>query len=461
MKKIKENHTFVCLMMVITCIMLIYLMEATANIPLMDYWKYLSNIGERALTSGVSFSDIYNNNGVHHSPLQLLFFVWNIRVFKYNVQLEIFGGILIFGLGLAVIYKWYKNYVDSSNTRLFWTLFICITLFFYSLGQWEILTQEFSMAFAVRQLLILFTFYFMEKYFKNNQHRARYLFEICVMLCFVIITSSAYFVAIAMVVATMTFVDFMSNNHTTKSVLKWDSIIVLSMIASGILYFALGNGQSENSSITIDGTGFNVGEVLKGFVYICGSSVLGDNPNLTYITIVGMLLIIFTIFMIILYIDKKMYKNTYFPAALLLYGGFQMIIIIGGRLSRFDASYLMSSRYACDTKFVLVGDLCIFAYYLSMVMNTKINNKGRMIRFSGIFCIICMLLFLMGNNAVELKKAPYRKIYLEEMMTKMDDIENVTDEELAGFQADANYVRQGIEIMQKNHLGIYKYRNED
>lgn len=143
--------------------------------------------------------------------------------------------------------------------------------------------------------------------------------------------------------------------------------------------------------------------------------------------------------------------------ALVLYGVFQMLIILVGRIGSFDARYMISSRYAFDTKFVLIGDLCIMAMCFGSMYNGfeyHINKWGRVVCLS---CVILMIGGILYNDCIEYKKAPYRRIYLENMVEIMDNADRLDDEELAPLQADPNAIRKGVEIMKKYQIGIYKY----
>ena len=62
----------------------------------------------------------------------------------------------------------------------------------------------------------------------------------------------------------------------------------------------------------------------------------------------------------------------------------------------------------------------------------------------------------------EIKIQNYRKIYCDNLINMMLNIEEYSDDELAVFQAgDPNLVRDGVELMKKYKLGIFHYLEKD
>ena len=61
------------------------------------------------------------------------------------------------------------------------------------------------------------------------------------------------------------------------------------------------------------------------------------------------------------------------------------------------------------------------------------------------------------TDIAELKRAPYRKQYDDNLIQMMFQIEEYPDDELYLFQANSpEMVRSGIDIMKKYHLGVFR-----
>ena len=71
---VKKNRRILLIVGTFLSIQLIYLSNATANTPLMDYWYYINDLLPSLFRGGVSFAQLWNNAGIHRSPLQLMFF---------------------------------------------------------------------------------------------------------------------------------------------------------------------------------------------------------------------------------------------------------------------------------------------------------------------------------------------------------------------------------------------------
>ena len=63
---------------------------------------------------------------------------------------------------------------------------------------------------------------------------------------------------------------------------------------------------------------------------------------------------------------------------------------------------------------------------------------------------------LLSSYSKEWKIAPYRKIYCENLVEGINNIDNLSGDDFAPYQSDEQYVRKGVEIMKKYKLGIYR-----
>ncbi|MDD3138292.1 MAG: hypothetical protein PHX08_04880 [Lachnospiraceae bacterium] len=449
----KRNHIFITLLSFFAIVICIYLSEATANVPVMDYWRYISRLANKMYTSGLSFSDVYNNNGVHHSPIQLILFGLNVKIFHLNTLVEIYLGAIVFCISLIPIYNWYCKHVNRNN-KLYWPFIICLMISFFSLSQWEILTLEFSLAFAIRQLMYVLCFLFTEKMLRNDEVYGKYAIDLAFVYIIVICSNSAYFVAFGAALSLIIIFDFLSNTkENRKKYLLQYIILGGGMFLGLILYYCLGNKESRGAAtLGIP----KIQEIIKGVLYIFGSSAVGDNSNHKFILILGGMAIVLTVVCVTLYFKEHIYQETYFPIVLLAYGFFQIISIMIGRVGAYSAEYLISSRYSFDTKWILVADICIVAIWISRKdKNITVLTHDRLKILTIVICLCFILIGILANNRNEKSIAPYRKQYFNNMIEKMIKTETLSDNDLTDFQADPNDVREGINLMKKYKLGIF------
>ena len=86
LKIYKENRIFIWALILGLFFQLVYLSTASTNVPLMDYWQYINMFVEKMNNGGLTFADIWQNYGIHRSPLQFLYFIMNVRIFHLNVR---------------------------------------------------------------------------------------------------------------------------------------------------------------------------------------------------------------------------------------------------------------------------------------------------------------------------------------------------------------------------------------
>ncbi|WP_455559643.1 hypothetical protein, partial [Agathobaculum hominis] len=61
------------------------------------------------------------------------------------------------------------------------------------------------------------------------------------------------------------------------------------------------------------------------------------------------------------------------------------------------------------------------------------------------------------STVKEYKIAPYRREYGMQLIDKMQRVDELSDSDFDQFQAKGESVRNGIDIMQEYHLGVFRY----
>lgn len=444
-----------------------YLSLLTANIPLMDYWRYIHEIGEKVMNNNLSLLDFWTPSaGVHRNPLLYILLCINIKYFNYNVPLEINAGTVILCVNACFVYYIFRNIIKAEKP---WNykdqlLFLPILLSVLNINQWEILTEQFSLTFMFRIFIYNIIFINVDKYCKNDKKWIRSTLIInALIFVSILLLSQGYFPAFVGTIACILILNFILDfrEYRYRYLYKYVSIFIVMLIAVGIYL----NGISVNANNK--GNMFNQifdfifkGDLIKSNLIMFAATILPtayiQKYGLNLYLIIGCIVALIVIFSIFLYIKQKMYKKTYYPIMLILYAWFNIILISFARVTSFDLNYLATSRYVVETTMLLVGAFWILLY----VYITKVNKY-----FNKVIVIIFVASIILFTNSRidEVRTAPYRKIYSNNLISTMLNIENASNEEIDAFQAgNRQLVYNGISFLKKYNKGyFYSHKNWD
>ena len=225
-------------------------------------------------------------------------------------------------------------------------------------------------------------------------------------------------------------------------------VLYIGLFIGDFLYlYGLQVGGDVNTSVGISEL---IRYFFKGLFLVGGSSLLGTYNSLTVLMVLGIVVICCHIICIVIYISNKVYKKTYLPVFLYIYTfGFYCMIFLGR--SGNGIEYLISSRYIIDSLFAILADILVLTCVLSQCKRKK--------KYSIVLGSTMVLFFLVGvlkADYEEVKRAPYRKQYDDNLIQIMMQIDDCSDDELNSFQANSpELVRSGVDIMKKYHLGIF------
>jgi|GEM_PF-4126281 len=456
MKSIKnwiiENSFYVFL--VSTCVfgMFVYISVASANVPIMDYWKYADGLIEKNYTGGISYIDLCSYNGVHKTPLQLLFFLLNVEIFNWNTQISMYFGIIVSCISLFLIYKMIAIY--SCNKRSQLVSNITCTVITFSLIPYEIITQEFAFTAAIGILLFLLGAFLINKVLHSlgNKYDKRAWIVVLYMFFVINIFGGAFSVAFALSILLIEGFDFSIKLINKISFNKANYVIIfVGIILSLFLYFngiELGTGNSAN-----DGVATFFIDLIKGAILICGTSLIGAYQSKNLIIVIGIIELMIHFILFILYVKNKMYKKTYIPAIFYFYYGIVYGMLFIGRTGQ-GVDYLMAPRYAKEAIFVVIADIIVVNLAFELYIKNK--KKFRIMQYSFLVLIVMITGCILEADIKEVHIASNRRIYCDNLITMMENIDNYSDDELGVFQAgNPQRVRNGVNIMKKYNLGIF------
>lgn len=440
---------------------IIWLSNSIAEVPIMDFWRYIDELTEKVFRGEFSFNDMWNTMGGHREGFAYLMVAFNIRYLKLNLNLWTYVGSVITLVTCILIYIYYDKSIitrDIKSERIKKILFLFIPFILFSFNQWEIYTLPFAFSFTLRRLLYLIMFLLTEKIILDYDSVKKYNFEIALFLMFLILfISGGYLPALIGSIFFVFLLDSILNYKNNKCIPK-RYIVITSIMIIGLIIYTIGlegineNGQKLQNMFSMD--------LFRGIFIMLGSSIVDtlfiDRFGINIALFIGIIVSFIYLLSISLFFYKKMWKNTYLPIFLIAYSGINILVIYFARSGIYGTGYLIASRYSCETIYGIMGIVYILIYtFLKRNPDLKKNSFIHVSRTIGLSLIFFILL---SSYAAEYVFAPNRKEYKNNLIDMMSNIEDYTDEELVGFQAnDPDMVRNGIKLMKKYNLGVFKY----
>lgn len=456
---VKKNIIALWVIIAIFILGTYYVSIATYNIPIMDYWRYLNEIGDKIFNNQLELSDLWTTSAdIHRNPFMYLCMILNIKYFGWNTQIEIFLGQFVLLITTVIMYIFYnKIFENKINSRIKQLLFIPIVMCIFNINQWEIWILEFSFTFMLRIQLFLIVFILVDTYLREVVKNKKLLFPINILiLATIIMIAQGYFVAFAIsIVLTILFKYLISFKlERNKYIGYYLSMVFVIFIACAIYLWGIELPEGSGGFLQTASTLIFDGTIIKGIIILLGASVLWSASEVSILHVIfGIAILLLLIISLLIYIRKKIYKITYLPIMLIMYSFINMGTIIYSRADIFGVSYLISSRYVCETTLCLIGGILIFLinYYES----TERQKPIALILTT--FMLVLIVITMAISIVLEFKTAPYRKEYFKKAEIILKNIKNFSDEDLQIFQATSpDMVKHGEVIMKRYSLGAFK-----
>lgn len=462
MKKYNENRIFIWSLLFALLLQLIYLSIASTNVPIMDYWKYINMFVEKMNTGGISFADLWQNDGIHRSPLQFLYFVLNVRFFNMNAQVEIYLGAFLMALIVMMLYYTFKREIGCKSSYVTELGGICIILFVFNLNQYEIINEQFALSFASRIILFVLSYLLTNSLLHDLNRLKKYTFELSVFYVFVILSvGSGFFPAYVMAIGMTIFLHFILNFRIDKYLfIKQYLMLYFALLLGSIIYLYGAFGETSQISQNSLSLFMFVKNFIIGSLTMLGVCVLGFEFSVKVTFIVGCIIGILIIVSICLYFKREYYKKSYLPILFYGYSAGVMGLVYLGRSARFGLDYAYSPRYVGESNFVLYALIWIVFMYISEQLEAKdIRSKSLnvLVKTILISCVIFICLGILNSDYKEWKIAPYRKIYGQNLVQSIFEVDTLEEKDFVAFQAEEDVVRSGIDIMKKYDLGVFYY----
>lgn len=450
-RKCTNNSIFLAVLILCFFGRLVYVSEASSNVPIMDYWRYLSELVEKSFISGESFSDLCSVNGIHKTPYQLCLFLINIKLFHWNTQIAMYLASFVLVALCIYLYKIIKM-VYSANGYIVQLLGAVISLIVFSLGAFEINAQEFALSFAIRIFLFIIICQLTSIILNNKKFdNHTWLLGVCYLLAINLI-GGAYSVGLSVAILFVLIFDFVKNCIQKIDFNKWKHIILILSLGLGDYIYMHGLVMTQDGNVS-GGTMDLIKSFCEGLLAVGGVSLFGSYISLKVAYITGSIIILVHAIFLFLYMKKKLYEKTYLPACLYAYVCIFYGMIFMGR-GGYGTEYLLSSRYIIDSSLAIIADIIVIVLLIKSVDKYKMST-----RVLSICTVVFIVIGVFSTNVKEMKMAPYRKMYDDKLIEIMLNIDNYSDDDLAGFQAQSpQQVREGVEIMKQYHLGVFYYK---
>lgn len=441
-----------------------YLHLAVRDVPLMDYWRCLTELAPNVMQGDLHFSDLWKDYIGQRNVLMRALVALNIKFAGFNCTIESYLGMLVLVLTFLFLSKWWlKNSKAIASQNVFWRYFsvLCIGIVFLNLNQWEIISLQFSFVFQLRILAYILILHGVDCTIKSKNIDHRVFFELGILCALTIcLLSQLYFPALLLSILFIFLLDlFVWGSQGIRKMRAFFLFLIPCIVGIFIYLHGLSPiGGGTSSKLLFES--ISDGTFLQGCLVMLAGSLFPQTTlssiSVNSICVIGLVLLIVVIFAVFIYFKLGYYKNTYLPALIAAYGFISIPIIVYGRLSSFDLWYLTSSRYVCETRLIWVG--CILVYCMALV---QISQPAKLLFKRQVPLLIPVILLTVLSLYCDIKEmtvAPYRGVYKDELIALLnqDSIEFEDDDAIfSPFQAPADTVRTGIGYMKQYDLGIY------
>lgn len=449
-------------------IYILYLHKATVNVPYSDFWRLINTFADKTFQGDLSLIDLWASHAGHRAPIQSLVFILNMKYFYLNTQIEVYAGAVVMAMTCLFIYAMAKksSICFEKKDVIFQFLSGVIALLVFNFNQWEITTVEFSFACMLRLFLYVVFFFSLDRLLIDTINIKKRIVSISLFLVVLALLFSAgyilaFFATISLIIIFNYFLKFKEQYKYTKFYLGIIGVMILSIIIymykldmpykSTNLFFTLWHGIFDGSLIK------GIGTMLAAcLVHIDMLPRLGT----MWQQLIGIVCFLFSLYSLYLYAKFRIYNNTYMPLILIIYSYVSMLLVYSARIGLYDIQYLASSRYVTDTNLGLIGIALISIECITRKIRLgqeqlySIRHILKHISMNGlIIAMISVAVVASGNY--EIKKAPYERLFFSNLVCLMQNINTLSDSELAPFNTNPIEVRNAVARMQKYKLGIY------
>lgn len=441
-----------------------YITICGSHVPIMDFFKWISFYGETVHSGDMSFAQFFYdvNEQVQPGALALNFLI--MEKSGYDMwPMMVIGTVLqcmkAIALGASVLVA-----VRKQKNGLIWGWLgaVAVTIAMLNQNQWELMTEPFTVGMAVRCILFLLTFNYASYLFQHILEKSYWKqvagIIILSVLSFAVSLSfaAAYFTGFLGAISIAGIIFIIDRRKEIKArhiglAVIWGCTVLVTLA----VYLCVAP-SSEAADISV--LFRHVSQLLKSLILYYGAAIVPQqlsegNPFIFYFF--GVVALIATVVIAIMYLAKKELRKQLFPVMLVVYGAITGLVIAVGRISVFGQETMMSSRYCTESILGICGTV-IMGVRLCSVKSSK--RKGYCLAVSTFALLVISSALLC--NAYEMQIAPYRAIYQDGIVNAMKNAEYLDDDQLLICQAEPLHVREAVQFLRKNELSIFSKGQE-
>lgn len=437
-----------------------YVNISSRNILIMDYWRLANRLIPKVMDNELLLSDLFRCDWGQSNPLLNFLLVINIKHLGLNSMLSKYAAIIPMLINAIILYVILKGTINEEGKSKY-----CKTLFFFPLllsifnyNQTEILTQQFAFVFMFRLMSYLIIFMYVDYWLKYSDKlsKKRFVGSCILVICSICLWSQLYFFAMCVATLLVLLFDFLYRKRINKAKTFHRHIIWTLCVLTGISLYLLsvdisrsgGNGLSAFLQTIANGEAIYGCCLMLLAVILPNSQISGMSTE--FVALFGLIAFIIIIFSLFVFFRHKLYKTTYFPLLLMLYGGGSILVIEYGRIFS-GVQSLASSRYVCETTLLYAGTLMIFA--LDAYQNVRLEKYISYIALAGI--TIC----LVYSNIHEFGNAESKGQHYESAIIRAKEIARgaeISDSDVKLFQVNSTVeLQRGIRYLHTFHLNAF------
>lgn len=431
-----------------------YINAATLDVPVInDYIRDINNYAGDGKIREYVFSSTF----FLQPPIKLLTVWINCNIFGFSVRMDLILGALGLALG-ATVFGLYCSKCKIKRISL-----LVLLIYIFSLSKWEMIINGTGWVHFWGFAGFWLHFYLLDLWYIHEE-REKGKSRLLVILPIVNILGFAVFYGLVYSIVVVGFYTVMIlSKSMRKSSITNEVFYVLAVIVPILIYSLCSVINSDtrvvaNGSI-IDNFLQNPFYFVRFFIMSFSSEivgvemVLGGENGEQIALLLGIVVLVLYIVFFLFNIVFKIYKETYMPLILLIYGFLNHGIVLASRWGFNSVTYGMSSRYSLQ---YMSGGIGILLTAFWLVRNYKKRNIWKVIIISSIFVLIFGNILTSWN---EIQKAKYRKAFYNDTKKMMYLYENYTEEQLGErFNTDGQEVRKALNILKQEQISVW--RNE-
>lgn len=463
------------------CFCYYYLRLSTDNVAFSDYIRLINSY----LPDVDNPAKFFVPDILTRVPITYLGRLINVRWFGYNTQFDILLGLLSFVLGAAVLAAYFFR-VSSGETqwrakegtggRYRWYIWYLIVLVIYfGLNKWEMLTNGTGWVCFLSISGFYYHYLVLDRAVRTGHGSRRdriVLFLLPSVLTLLVAGPycGGYSAILFLAYLGMLAGDFRKHKRVNRLYLGYLLAVLIPLglyLWSNSYAVYVHRGAVEGSLIGtfLQNPLFFVKFILRALASAALGAAQLDELNalnngggiffrLRGEYLLGIFVAALYVYALYLNLRQRIWEKTIFPLLLILSGGLNHLLIVASRWIFLNTDYGRSSRYEIQYQMGLIGILLTFAICWELFR----KKRAAIVQLAVIGLGTALLLTgSLYSTKKELQTAPFRKIYLEGSREVGLNYRTASDEELESvLQHDADEIRKAMEILEENHLNIFR-----